>query len=200
MASLQKRCTKSVENNVISSEGVPTSGAMLFDRAGNIESMTEPARRILSQSEALELRGTRLHALDSETDRQLQRVLDECTTAPGGFDEARTIALCGRSMRLTLNFAPLTEQFDSVGQHAPQTLGLIRASVDSGFTAAERAVADLLRSGLSLRKIAERRGTSFETVRTQAKAIYGKLGVHSRTQMMAALAGRDIRGSDSREA
>lgn len=185
---------------MIPNEGVPTSGAILFDGAGNIESMTEPARRILSHSEALELRGARLHALDSDADRRLQRALDACATESDAPDEARTIALCGRSMRLTLDFAPLTEQFDSATRHGPYTLALIHASVDSGFTAAERAVADLLLSGLPLRKIAERRGTSLETVRTQAKAIYGKLGVQRRTQMMAALAGRDPRAGGAEDA
>lgn len=57
------------------------------------------------------------------------------------------------------------------------------------FTPRERAVADLLRKGLSTDQIVRTLGISTSTVRTHVQAILSKLSVHSRVQAVALLEG-----------
>ena len=53
------------------------------------------------------------------------------------------------------------------------------------LTKAEKEVAFMLIKGLSLKEIAEFRGTTEKTARTQSTAIYSKAGVTSRSQLSA---------------
>jgi DNA-binding CsgD family transcriptional regulator len=54
-----------------------------------------------------------------------------------------------------------------------------------GLTEAERGVALLLLKGLSLKEIAEARGTAERTVRQQALAVYRKAGLAGRAELAA---------------
>ena len=60
----------------------------------------------------------------------------------------------------------------------------------SGLTPAETEVLELILAGESNARIAERRGTSVRTTANQVAAIFQKLGVSSRTELVAELAGR----------
>lgn len=57
-----------------------------------------------------------------------------------------------------------------------------RAVRDAGLTPSEAAILALVAEGLDNRSIAERLGKSEKTVRNQLSVIFGKLGVHSRSQ------------------
>jgi two-component system nitrate/nitrite response regulator NarP len=58
------------------------------------------------------------------------------------------------------------------------------------LTARRRQVAKLAGQGLSNRRIAEKLGVTEGTVKTHLHAIYEKLDIHSRTELMIALADR----------
>jgi DNA-binding NarL/FixJ family response regulator len=58
----------------------------------------------------------------------------------------------------------------------PQAVG------QAGLTPAETAILDLVAEGLDNRSIAERLGKREKTVRNQLSVIFGKLGVHNRSQ------------------
>lgn len=62
----------------------------------------------------------------------------------------------------------------------------IHAPGPSGLSAAEREVRELLVRGQSYAQIAELRQTSVHTVRKQVHALYAKLGVSSRRELVAA--------------
>jgi pimeloyl-ACP methyl ester carboxylesterase/DNA-binding CsgD family transcriptional regulator len=69
-----------------------------------------------------------------------------------------------------------------------------RAIVQAGLTAAETAILKLIAEGLDNRAIAQRLGKSAKTVRNQLSVIFGKLGVHSRSQaVVLALGGKQPR-------
>lgn len=73
---------------------------------------------------------------------------------------------------------------------ARQALEGLGAAIDRqcdrwGLTDAERAIALLLLKGLSMREIAEARGTSERTVRQQALAVYRKAGLEGRAELAA---------------
>jgi DNA-binding CsgD family transcriptional regulator len=65
-----------------------------------------------------------------------------------------------------------------------------RARDDQGLTSQERRVAQLIATGLSNRDVAARLFLSINTVETHLKRVYGKLGVDSRSRLIA-LAARD---------
>jgi len=62
-------------------------------------------------------------------------------------------------------------------------------SLPPGLTRAEREVAGLVLGGCSNRDIALQRGTSTRTVANQLQAIYDKLGLGSRRELVAVLLG-----------
>ena len=59
------------------------------------------------------------------------------------------------------------------------------------LTPRERDVVSLLVSGSSTREIASRSGLTVSTVNTYLKRIFSKLGVHSRVELIAKMAGTD---------
>ncbi|MFW5925023.1 MAG: helix-turn-helix transcriptional regulator [Myxococcota bacterium] len=61
----------------------------------------------------------------------------------------------------------------------------------SPLTPRERDVAALVVSGVSTRAIASRTGLTVSTVNTYLKRIFAKLGVHSRVELVARMAGTD---------
>lgn len=65
------------------------------------------------------------------------------------------------------------------------------------LTAAENEICSLMIAGRSNAEIAERRGTSINTVENQARSIYRKLAISSRTQLVA-LARSRSRGAGPR--
>lgn len=60
------------------------------------------------------------------------------------------------------------------------------------LTAAEQAVVQALISGASTKEIAESRGTAARTVANQIRAIFIKLGVTSRTELLVELQRRVV--------
>ncbi len=74
------------------------------------------------------------------------------------------------------------------------------------LTPRERDVVALLVAGSSTREIASRTGLTVATVNTYLKRIFSKLGVHSRVELVARMAGtdgveaRDVRSKDESDA
>jgi len=64
----------------------------------------------------------------------------------------------------------------------------------SELSAREQQVITLVRGGLSNKEIAEKLGVTEGTVKAHLRAIYDKLGVRSRIELMIALAGRTKSG------
>ncbi len=82
------------------------------------------------------------------------------------------------------------EEAERWRQEAEQSLRSLGEALARQFerwqlTAAEREVALLLLKGLSLKEIAEARGTSERTVRDQARAVYRKAGLAGRSELSA---------------
>lgn len=57
-----------------------------------------------------------------------------------------------------------------------------------GLTEAERAVCELLAQGMTVPQIADRLVLSRNTIATQKKAVYKKLGVHSQAELIKTVA------------
>jgi DNA-binding CsgD family transcriptional regulator len=59
-----------------------------------------------------------------------------------------------------------------------------------GLTAAEQQIARDWSAGITAREIAHRRSVSVHTVNNQVRAIYDKLGVHSRAELARTMSSR----------
>ena len=93
--------------------------------------------------------------------------------------EARQqLAQCGRRMRHVPDGAVLSEWIDAGWQRADAS----RADARWPLTPAELRLLHFLPTHLSFREVAEELIVSQNTVKTQAQAIYGKLGVSSRAE------------------
>jgi len=94
---------------------------------------------------------------------------------------------------------PPDERTPPVATIVPVSIGGVRgliielpadpAELPACLTATEREVVTLVLEGRSNREIAEARGASYRTVANQLASIYKKLGVASRTELVAALSG-----------
>ncbi|KTS07164.1 MULTISPECIES: response regulator transcription factor [Microbacterium] len=118
----------------------------------------------------------------------------------------RLIERTGGSMMpfLMIPFSDTDRLLDLVAHHTPDLAPTVAAtrqilprvaapstSADalSALTATERELAHLLTSSLSLAEIARVRSVSMNTVKSQVRSIYGKLGVSSREEAVGILRG-----------
>jgi DNA-binding CsgD family transcriptional regulator len=76
--------------------------------------------------------------------------------------------------------------------------GVSRTLARAPLTPRERDVVTLLVSGASTKEIAERSSLTVSTVNTYLKRIFAKLGVHSRVELVARMAGTDALGGAKR--
>ncbi len=76
-------------------------------------------------------------------------------------------------------------------EHAVLSFPLPPDDFGSGLTATERAVADLVLRGLSTAEIARRRRRSSRTVANQIAAVFQKLGVQSRRELVSLFLSRE---------
>ena len=90
--------------------------------------------------------------------------------------KARTTCCCPTSRPGPCS-RPSSRRF--LGQDRPEQPRAVR---EAGLTPAEAAILGLVAEGLDNRAIAARLGKSEKTVRNQLSVIFGKLGVHSRSQ------------------
>ena len=122
---------------------------------------------------------------------------------PQPFDLARTLLVKGQIQRRQKRKRPARETlvqaleiFDRLG--APLWAEKVRVELSriggrapspTGLTPTELQVADLVGQGMTNREVAAALFMSEHTVRANLKRIYGKLGVRSRTELAAVLAG-----------
>ena len=120
------------------------------------------------------------------------------------FDAARCRLAAGRAARRRRKWGAAREQleaaaagFAALGSHgwAEQAraelarVGARRPRAGGELTPAERRVAELAASGASTKEIAQALVVSARTVEAHLRRIYAKLGVRSRAQLAARLAG-----------
>jgi DNA-binding CsgD family transcriptional regulator len=176
----------------LESLGLPT---VLCDFAGRIVATSSQADDMLSSGTLLSGRDGRLRATAMDCDRELQAAM-----ALGASKESAE-----RPMPILLMSAdggevavvdvfrlPLHENAFATEARTMIVIGTSKRRSEEvllrlGLTRAEAEVARLLDEGMDGPAIARLRGASLETVRSQVKAIYAKLGVRRRLELAAKL-------------
>jgi LuxR family maltose regulon positive regulatory protein len=107
--------------------------------------------------------------------RELERKIQQ----PGSEKDLPSLAYVDR---LLYAFQPTSSTEESIlSSNQPGTNGL-----PEPLTKRELDILRLIVAGLSTRDIAEKNVVSINTVKTQVKSIYGKLGAHHRADAIAA--------------
>jgi DNA-binding CsgD family transcriptional regulator len=180
--------------------------AVLCDFAGRIVALSAPAERLLQDGGLVVSRGGSLHAAEPRSDRELQAAIARAAAAGPTANlilasRAGVVLLSSADGRraVSADVAPMALGPAAFGLPARVMVllgGAVAGASDEtlmqlGLTRVEAEVARALADGLKPSAIAEQRGVGLETVRSQIKSSFAKLGVNSRAELTARL--RDLR-------
>ncbi|HVY86379.1 MAG TPA: helix-turn-helix transcriptional regulator [Caulobacterales bacterium] len=175
--------------------------AMICDFAGRIVALSGPAEAMLQDGGLVTQRGGILSATSAASQRALGEALDRALLLENLFVPRANSFLIkseDETDAKVVDIAPFPSTRNSfrVGARVLITIGGPRRErrnrflLELGLTDAEADVARALYGGAGTREIAQRRGVGFETVRTQIKSIYNKLGVRRQSELFNRL--RDV--------
>lgn len=170
------------------------------DRSGRVGSLTQAAETLVTTSRGLQLKAGRLQASWPEEMKALSDAIEAAVIwrAQPGPAILRTVAVRGRDHNtapLVLDVFPLPSQPYQL-TFAPRVLVVARSPRGSkarrtavlqaayALTSAEVQITECLVEGQSAEFIADKRGVSVATVRTQIKAIMAKLGVSRQVELV----------------
>lgn len=192
------------ETRVTDALEVAGSPALIIEPDGLIRSANTRARAILEGDDGLGCRAGRLTAGNPACSVQLKAVMAGAARALTSLRKAGgggTVAVrrpFGRAP-YTVTVAPLALKHHFLGYARPLLLAILndpiaqkrttRRVLQAAFflTDAEAAVADLFAQGVSLKGIADQRGVSTETVRSQLKSIMSKTSTRRQVELMRVL-------------
>ncbi|HVZ98772.1 MAG TPA: helix-turn-helix transcriptional regulator [Caulobacterales bacterium] len=175
--------------------------AIVCDFAGRIVAMSAPAEAMLREGALIAQRNGMLAAASPACQKALSEALERALLLENLFAPRSSAVLLkseDESDAKVADVAPFPSSRNNfrLGARILVTVGGPRRErhnrvlIELGLTEAEASVARALVGGASTREIAERRGVRFDTVRTQIKAIYGKLGVRRQSELFNRL--RDV--------
>lgn len=173
--------------------------ALVLDRRGRCVVMNALAQPLMGGD--LRLTDNRAHAVDRESDRRLQRLIDcaVAAQAPGCSVPSPIFVRRREGRPYMIEALPATGPMRDVFQRIAALLvvtdlntrppppdGLIREAF--GLTPAEARLAATLGEGEDLRRAAELHSIAYETARQHLKAIFAKAEVRRQSELVALLA------------
>lgn len=175
-------------------------GVALLTQEGRVLHVNTQARAVTDRTRALNLAGPLSCAIGSQTAVLRKLVRDAAGSAKGvRLHSGGAMRLQGQGGELNVTVTPLhAARIDGLrdaaavmflaapGDVAPEMKDVWRAL--HGLTPAEAAVASLFLQGFSAEEIAQRRMSSANTIRTQLKAIYAKVGARRQADLARRLA------------
>jgi DNA-binding CsgD family transcriptional regulator/PAS domain-containing protein len=168
-------------------------GVIMLDERGHVIEATSAAEQVLRAADGLLSRQRRLHAVFSDDDRRLQRLVHEAVTgrAAGGSLTLRrsnergslAITTIPLGLREHLAFPQLSALLIVVDpEQTPQPIGTVLEHMFE-LTKAEAALVATLFDGVTLREAAASLDRSVNTCKTQLKAIYRKTGCRNHAEL-----------------
>lgn len=176
-------------------------GVVILDDKGRVVVANESARQTCDNTRNLKLAAVgALQAMDEDTNRLLQQFIASTgATASGeGKSHGGKIAVARRSGRLPLLLEVMPIRDDGlpdgdnvrgsavfiIDPDQSKVLSVDGLSKIFGLTLAEDQVAASVVNGMTIDQVAEERGTSSGTVRSQIKTIFAKTGVNSQSALV----------------
>ncbi|WP_287961952.1 helix-turn-helix transcriptional regulator [Alcanivorax sp.] len=177
-------------------------GLIILGPDGRVTYKNPVAEQLMTQHAGLTLHQDRPKAHYADEDQRLQRLIKKQLHSDPGNVDNRTEALGvhhpDREMNMNIIVTPLagadrlSEQPGSVGLYLSDpdsALNLPATALQSlyNMTPKEANVAIALSNGLSPSQISEQHGVSIDTVRSQLKSIYSKMGVNKQQDVIRVL-------------
>lgn len=172
--------------------------AIALDRSGTVLGMNPAAEQMFDDE--FRVRNRRIFVRDKKARSTLDIFIDQIRTMPdtAALPAAPIVVRRERKRPLIIQILPIDGAARTPFLGARALLALsdldLAAKPDSttfakafGLSRAEAALASLLGTGLSPRQAAEQLGVTYETARTQLKAIFAKTGVHRQSELVALL-------------
>ena len=159
----------------------------LFETRGALDELFHRAARALFEAELAAAAG------------DAARAVAEAAAAARGFEEVGWPALAARAVELGGDARSAAARYQAIG-HLGGLQRLGRRALDTGspaaarklLTARQQELAQLIASGCGNRAAAEALSVSEKTIERHLTIIYAKLGVSSRAQLAAYVAGADV--------
>jgi DNA-binding NarL/FixJ family response regulator len=151
---------------------------IIVDSSFKVVLANEAAQQAFAASDLVNLRGSKLHCIHKKLEAELSSVLAGATP-----ETSFSIRVDGRSETVVIR------QLDMAGaatSHALIDISVaaeLRLREQFGLTHAEADIAKCIFHGLSLVKIAKERCASINTVKTQVRYIFQKVGVRSKVSL-----------------
>lgn len=170
------------------------AAVVIVDGFGQVMAVSPAAEGLLRGDQDLRIVARRVQLSDIAATRRLDRAIGRVTSERAEPDGGPPIAVRvpgKRDFRLRVLRAP------HAGYALPIDVGAFlvieRDLASARLSPTEHTIMTALVRGDSLASIAQSRGVSLETVRTQSKAIYAKLGVSGQIELMSHI--RDAPGA-----
>jgi DNA-binding CsgD family transcriptional regulator len=152
-----------------------SAACLVVDRHLNVVLANKSARHALCETRSIRLNGERVELLTRKGVAQWNRVL------PANAPRTMCVSNSGQAAE-SLAFTPLNSN-RCVLIHVTRGTRSERMQHAFGLTRAESDVADGIFQGMSLGKIARARSASINTVKTQVRQIFQKVGVRSQVSL-----------------
>lgn len=180
------------------------AAAFLLDAGGRVVHMNRSGEAMIGSSDALMLRRNRIIATNASQQSRLKALIRRAISAAqaGAMLPGEAIALERRSGGRPLFVRVLPLRVELTSEKAPSGHALL-LTTDPGsvvkdpspmlkslfsLTTAEIAVAANLRAGFTLAEIADARGVSLETIRSQLKSLLQKTNTRRQSDLVLLLA------------
>lgn len=168
--------------------------AFLCDRWGRVQRLTPLAAELVGTGGPLVLKGAQLSCRDDAQNRALAGAVARSAGDPAAPQSVLVVGSPQSDKRLVLEVAALPLMGDALGftprilitarrKRVPASNALISAILN--LTPAEAEVARRLACGDDRQIIARRRGVTVETVRSQLKTIFIKVGVSREAELIS---------------
>lgn len=179
-------------------------GVIILDATKKVTYMNPVAEGILEKHPSLELVNGYLRASRPAEYDRLRGLIDTALEVAGGPTRDLAVALHHpeREFPLTVMLSPVTpgDEITARGESGAVALYVcdpessINVPADAlksiyGMTDAEAGVATMIVNGLSIKEISQLNGVSVETVRSQLKSIFTRMGVKKQQDMIRVLVG-----------
>jgi DNA-binding CsgD family transcriptional regulator len=177
-------------------------GVIVIDRRRRIVHLNSPAERILTNDTIMTLRSGRLGFADGNVDVAVRRLVDAAFSPLGLSSSDRTWS--ARAGQYEVSISPLADDdalagveavlvtLDSDGRTSQNLIEKLR--VEFGLTSREAAIAEQIANGRTLHQIAAQNAVSLNTVKTHLKAVFGKMDVHSQSDLVRLTLGLRSKG------
>jgi DNA-binding CsgD family transcriptional regulator len=177
--------------------------AIAIDGFGRAVALSAKAETAVRAGHHLRLRNGILSTCSAVGDRMLHGAIRRALLSQHSAPQVLSVESKDRAPIL-VKIAPLPDDQNDIGFGARALVTIEELPVKSAFalgrafglTKAEAETASMLADALSMEEIASSRQVGLETVRSQAKAVYSKMGVGGQLALIAKLRGPCLRRRD----